>query len=265
MNPIGAPQNALEDVVATMRHWALWGMMGWNDIKARYRGSVLGPLWITVGLAVTVGGVGILYSQLLKIPTETFLPYLAATLVVWVFIMGILSEATAMFQGAASIMQQVALPKLIHMMRMVWRHLIIFGHNFIVFIVVAVLFKVNALPGVAFAAIGVVLLILNISWIATVIGLLSARYRDMPQIILNLLTFVTIMTPVYWMPDILGRDFPLIKYNMFNYWLEAIRGPLLGRDYHLEALAVSAVTAVIGWSIALLHLQYVRSKIIHWV
>jgi ABC-type polysaccharide/polyol phosphate export permease len=265
MKPIGAPQNAIDDVIATGQHWALWSMMGWNDIKARYRGSVLGPLWITVALGVTVGGVGVLYSQLLKIPTETFLPYLAATLVVWTFMMGVLSESTAMFQGAAAIMQQVAMPKMIHLMRMIWRHLIIFAHNFLVFVVVAAIFKVNALPGLGYAFIGAILMVLNIGWIALVVGLLSARFRDMPQIILNTLTFITIMTPVYWMPEILGRDFPLIKYNLFNYWLEAVRAPLLGREFHFEALLVSLASAVLGWGAAIAHFQYVRSKIIHWV
>jgi ABC-type polysaccharide/polyol phosphate export permease len=134
-----------------------------------------------------------------------------------------------------------------------------------VFLVVAVMFKVNALPGAGFAALGVVLLVFNIGWIALIIGLLSARYRDMPQIILNLLTFITIMTPVYWMPEILGRDFPLIKFNLFNYWLEAVRAPLLGREFHIEALVVSFFSAILGWVAAITHFQYVRSKIIHWV
>lgn len=265
MKPIGAALNAVGDLTATLRLWSLWGMMGWNDIKARYRGSTLGPLWITVGLGAAVAGVGLLYSALLKIPSNVLLPYLAATLVIWNFVMGVLSESTAMFQGAASIMQQVAMPKLIHLARIVWRHIIIMGHNFLVFIVVAALFKVQFLPGIPEMLLGLVLIILNVSWFALVIGVLSARYRDMPQIVANLLTFITIMTPVYWMPEALGRDNVFTMYNVFNHWLEAVRAPLLDRPHHAFSLFVSVTTAVVGWAGALTYLQYTRNKIIHWI
>ena len=38
------------------------------DIRNRYRGSVLGPFWLTLSTAVMVGGLGLLYSSLFKLP-----------------------------------------------------------------------------------------------------------------------------------------------------------------------------------------------------
>lgn len=265
MKPIGAPLTAMGDLIATFQHWSLWSMMGWNDIKARYRGSTLGPLWITAGLAALVAGVGFLYSALLKIPTNVLIPYLAATLVIWNFIMGVLSESTAMFQGASSIMQQVAMPKLIHLFRIVWRHIIIMAHNFLVFVGVAVIFKVNFLFGIPEMLLGLVLVVINVSWLGLIIGLLSARYRDMPQIVTNMLTLITIMTPIYWMPEALGRDNAFTMFNIFNHWLEAVRAPLLDRPHQQLGLIVSVSTAVLGWAIALVHLHFARNKVIHWI
>ncbi len=265
MKPIGAPKSALEDVVATFKSWPLWGMMGWNDIKARYRGSAIGPFWITVGLGVTVGGVGVLYSSLLKVETGTLLPYLAVTLVIWIFIIGVLTEATALFQSAANIMQQIALPILIHLCRAVWRQFIIMGHNSIIFVIAAIYYKINVLPGLGLALVGAILVTANVTWMALVIGLVSARFKDVPQIVVNLLSFITIMTPVYWLPELVGRHVPLIKYNLFNYMLETVRSPLLGREIHIEAYVITLISAIIGWSIALLCFKSSRTRIIHWI
>jgi galactofuranosylgalactofuranosylrhamnosyl-N-acetylglucosaminyl-diphospho-decaprenol beta-1,5/1,6-galactofuranosyltransferase len=41
----------------------LWLQLGWQDIRQRYRRSVLGPIWITISMAVTAVALGILYSR----------------------------------------------------------------------------------------------------------------------------------------------------------------------------------------------------------
>ena len=32
--------------------------LAWADVVARYRGSILGPFWITLSMALMVGGIG---------------------------------------------------------------------------------------------------------------------------------------------------------------------------------------------------------------
>jgi ABC-type polysaccharide/polyol phosphate export permease len=43
----------------------LWAPLGWQDIRQRYRRSVLGPVWISITMAVTAIALGILYAGLL--------------------------------------------------------------------------------------------------------------------------------------------------------------------------------------------------------
>ena len=42
------------DLLSGVRAWPLWTMLGWNDIRQRYRRSVLGPFWITISVAVFI-------------------------------------------------------------------------------------------------------------------------------------------------------------------------------------------------------------------
>ena len=49
---------AVRDVVEGLRLWPLARSLGWLDIRLRYRGSMLGPVWLTLSTAVMVGRAG---------------------------------------------------------------------------------------------------------------------------------------------------------------------------------------------------------------
>jgi lipopolysaccharide transport system permease protein len=58
-------------------------MLGWQDIRQSYRRSVFGQLWITIGMAVTISAIGIVFGTIFNTPLEVFLPYLASGLITW--------------------------------------------------------------------------------------------------------------------------------------------------------------------------------------
>ena len=74
------------DLLAGIRAWRLWTMLGWNDIRQRYRRSVLGPFWITISMAVFITLLGVIYSHIFKIELKTYLPYLSLGYIIWGFI-----------------------------------------------------------------------------------------------------------------------------------------------------------------------------------
>ncbi|MDT5302003.1 MAG: lipopolysaccharide transport system permease protein, partial [Mycobacterium sp.] len=52
------------DLVAGFGKRELWLHLGWQDIKQRYRRSVLGPIWITIATGTMAVALGGLYSKL---------------------------------------------------------------------------------------------------------------------------------------------------------------------------------------------------------
>ena len=50
------------------------GRLGWQDVRRRYRRSVLGPCWITISMALTVALLGTLYGTLFGVPSATICP-----------------------------------------------------------------------------------------------------------------------------------------------------------------------------------------------
>ena len=76
-------RQAMQDVAEGLRLWPLACSLGWLDIRLRYRGSLLGPFWLTLSTAVMVASLGVLYSALFHIDIHEYLPFLALSQVLW--------------------------------------------------------------------------------------------------------------------------------------------------------------------------------------
>src|SRR5688572_32944088 len=98
--PASSPRGwsrALADLAHGWRQRELWGYLGWQDIKQRYRRSVLGPIWISISMAVTAVALGILYAGLFGNDLSGQLPYMLVGFIVWGFISGWVLEGAAGF------------------------------------------------------------------------------------------------------------------------------------------------------------------------
>ena len=81
--PSTATSLALRDIAEGLHRWRLWGLMGWQDIRRRYRRSVLGPFWLTLSMGVLVVTLGFLYGALFGIAIDDYLPYLTLGFLAW--------------------------------------------------------------------------------------------------------------------------------------------------------------------------------------
>src|SRR5476651_1874227 len=152
---------AISDLRNGLALWPLWVRLGWNDILQRYRRSMLGPFWLTASMAIMVIVLGVLYAELFNTPIHDFLPFLCVGLLVWNFIASFLTEGGTLFTGAEAHIKQIRLPYSVYVYRSSWSKLIIFAHNFVIYLGVLIYFQIW--PGaVALLAIpGLSLLLFN--------------------------------------------------------------------------------------------------------
>jgi ABC-2 type transport system permease protein len=256
---------AIRDVIDGARLWHVWGTLGWHDIRQRYRRSRIGPFWLTISMGVTIGAIGVVYAGLFRTDAAKYFPYVAVGFVVWGFISGLVNDGCNAFIEGQAMIKQVRLPLSVYVYRAVWRNLIIFGHNFLIVVIVALVFEIH--PGwialLALPAIGV--LCLNGLWIGLLFGLLSARFRDVPLIILNAMQVVFFVTPIIWQPSSLPSRPLIVAFNPLFYAVEIVRAPLLGTPAPaLYWLAVLAVTFA-GSAIAFAMYRGFRRRITYWI
>ena len=256
---------ALVDLIKGARSFHLWGLLGWQDIRRRYRRSIIGPFWLTISMGVLVAVLSILYGALLRVEIADYAPFLALGFIVWTLISGFISEGCVAFTGAESIIKQVDLPLSVHVYRVVWRNLIIFFHNAAIFVVVAIIFSIW--PGwVGLLALpGLVLLCLNGVWMGLLFGLISARFRDVPPVMDSIVRIAFFVTPIIWMPELLPGRAVLLDFNPFFHYVELVRAPLLGQAPQLVSwLAVLGMTLG-GWLVALDMFRNYRRRVAYWV
>lgn len=256
---------ALQDAVDGLSLWALWGKLGWNDILQRYRRSLLGPLWLTASMAVMVVSLGLVYSKIFKAELRDFMPFLCVGLLVWGYISAILSEAGALFTGAESYIKQIRLPYSVYVLRFMWSKVIVFAHNFVIYFGILIYFQIW--PGIAalYAIPGFLLVTVNGALTSMYLGMMSARFRDIPQIVASFIQIVFFITPIMWKPELLGGHENLIKFNPFFHLVEIVRAPLLGQlpsaGNYLAVALITALNAIF----AILFFVRFRARISYWV
>jgi lipopolysaccharide transport system permease protein len=250
-----------------MRRYPLVGMLGWQDVRQRYRRSTLGPFWLTVSMGVMIGAIGVVFGSIFNTPMTEFLPFVAAGLIFWGFISSIVTEGCTGFIEAEGIIKELPLPLFLHILRMIWRNILILGHNLVIFPLV--LLAVGKWPSWAMLGSipGFLLVLVNLAWVALLVAILCARYRDLPQIIASILQVVFYLTPVMWMPSLMPKRAGslLLNLNPIYHLLELVRAPLLGQAPNAFNWGVSIGMAVIGWGVALAVYGRYRHRIAYWL
>lgn len=235
-----------------------------HDVGARYRGSILGPFWITLSMGVITLGIGLLYTRLFGLEIREFLPFVAIGIVVWNLISSSLNEGCETFTLAAGMLRQTSLPLFVFVWRTVFRTLISFAHH--VLIIAAVLVWARWTKGnYVLPFLGLALVVLNLAWVTVVTSIVAARFRDVPQIIGALSQFAMFMTPIFWRPSQLQHDHAVLIYNPFYYMLDVIRSPLLGQTVDPRSWTFLLMTGVLGWCYAFVVFAGTRRKIVHFL
>ena len=256
---------AVADLVQGFRRWELWGTLGWHDIRQRYRRSTIGPFWITISMGIMVVGLSVLWSTLFRQSVPNYLPFFALGFIVWTLISSMILEGCTALYGSEGIIKQIPVPLSIHIYRLVWRNLIITAHNMCIYVIVMVVLQIWPGFGLFTAAVGLAILAVNGVALGLIVGILSARYRDIPPIIANALQMIFFFSPILWMPESLGDRGYLITYNPFAHFIEIVRQPLLGLMPDMSTWLIVAAITVVNCAAALALFARFRSRIAYWI
>jgi lipopolysaccharide transport system permease protein len=257
---------AVADILGGMRLWRLAWALGWLDIRLRYRGSLLGPFWLTISTGVMVGALGVLYSTLFKISVQEYLPFLALSQVLWGFLGALVSESCSVFTEAEGVIRSVRMPFFVFSLRALIRNIIAFGHNIVVIVVVFAVFGIWPGAGLAMAVPGLLLWGIDALALTLILGAFCARFRDIHPIVNSVMQIAFFATPVIWKPTQLGPDsIAKLVLNPFFDLLEIVRGPILGTSVTgmtwLGAVVYSIALCAISWAFFV----RARGRVTFWV
>lgn len=257
-----------EDSTKMMKTTRVATMLAWQDILQAYRRSAIGPFWLTLGMAVQIGTIGLVFGLIFQAKVEEYIPFLAVSIILWGLIASTMNDGCQAFISSEHMIKQLTLPYHTYAMRVVAKNLLTSAHNIAIVPLVFVFFvKIPSWTTLLFLP-GVIILVMNLYWVVLLFGVISSRFRDFPPIINSLTTVAFYLTPVMWYPELLGNNnfaHFLLGLNPLYHFLQIVRLPLLGEIPTLENWIISIAVACAGCFVSLVVYKRSRKMIAYWV
>jgi ABC-2 type transport system permease protein/lipopolysaccharide transport system permease protein len=255
---------ALKDFRDSVKAWRQWLRMSFTDVVMQYRRSLLGPFWLVLNNMAMIVALGVVYSYVFNVSIGNYIPYFASGLLTWNLLSAFVNEGANTYIGNAAMVRNLNLAPPFLAFKVTSRQFIIFLHNIFVMIPVFIWFpsilSVNnllALPALALHLVnGVALSIL--------LGMLCARFRDMPNILVNAMQMLFFLTPIFWPASSVSQ--PLIyQFNPFYHYVEIVRAPLMGDLPAETSWMAAAGLSLVLWIGALITYARYRWRLVHLV
>ncbi len=237
-----------------------WMALVRNDLRNRYRRSVIGMGWSLLHpIAMTVV-LCVFFGRMFHAEIRTFAPFLLSGLTFWGFITAVVTQGChCFFQGESYIRQHPA-PLAIYPLRTTLGA----GFHFLLGLGIAVVFVwyeqgFGNLPALL-SLVPTLGLLFVVGWSAAVCtGIANVMFQDSQHLIEVLMQILFYATPIFWVPEVLLQHQPrlarLVELNPLAMLLDLIRQPLLyGQVPSTWTVGMSALTglaAVVAASLAL--------------
>lgn len=256
---------ALWDIVAGLKLWEMWVRQSRNEVRRRYKRTLLGPMWVTVSLVVFAIVLSFVWAGLWKMQVSEFLPFLLSGLIPWGLVSSSIGEACLVFLVGEGLMKSRQFPYSTLIYAVLTRNVVIFGHNLAGYVPIALL------CGVAFGwsslllIPGVALLLVNCGWMCFIVAIFCLRFRDFQPLVASLLQIAMFVTPVFWTASQLqGKRAVIVDANLLHHMIEVVRQPLLGKTVAPVSYLICVLAAVAGWLCAYWLFARKRHRLAYW-
>lgn len=222
-------------------------------------------MWLTLSFGVQILTMGFLSAALFGSSISKSVPYVCAGMLFWSLITQMINDGAVLYVSSSRYITQIKSPLTLFLMQVIWRNVIVAAHNATIYILIAATFVVIPGPGLLLWLPGLVLVLICLSWMALVAAIVSARYRDIPLMIQNILTILFWFTPLMYFPEQLGRRRFIVDYNPFAHMIALVREPLLGGAPTLNDWLVVLAIAAFGWIGTFLFFARFRARVVYWL
>jgi ABC-type polysaccharide/polyol phosphate export permease len=178
-----------------------------------------------------------------------------------------ISESCSLFLAGQNLYRQMQFDYSTLAYALVWRNLVAFLHNLVVYAAAVLIFSPHLVQPVIFLAIpGLFLVLLNGVWLALLLGIFCLRFRDLQQLVTNIVQIAIFVTPIFWPPDALKgmNRIVFVTLNPLYHIIEVVRAPLVGQLPSLTTYVGVVLIAIVGWTTTYFVFRYFRKRIAYW-
>jgi ABC-type polysaccharide/polyol phosphate export permease len=249
---------AVDETIHGLRYRPLWLALAWEDLRQRYRRTLLGASWAVISFAIFCGVKIAIFSQFTARGTSNFSSYVILGFFAWQFIAAIITEGCSAFSSSRAYIRGSPLPITIYIFQAIARISYLSAYCGVAAIVLIVIvgqrFEISSLT--VFPA--VALYLLTAFPAVMILATFSTLFPDAEQLIKTAMRMIFFLTPIVWVP---GQNAFLSKvaaYNPFTHYVAVMRTPIVEGFIPWDSWAIVTAVSLGLWIVALV--AYGRSR-----
>jgi ABC-type polysaccharide/polyol phosphate export permease len=180
------------------RHRALIGTLVLRELRARYRGSVLGFLWSFLNPLLLMLVYVLVFSVYLRVPMEGYAVFLFSGLLPWLWFSSSLGHAAGVIVGSGALVKRILFPAEILPLVSVLSNLINMLLSLPLLFVFLLAFGIRPGPVLAFLPLLLALQLVLTAGLALALAALNVYLRDVEQILSNGLVLLFFLSPILY-------------------------------------------------------------------
>ena len=235
------------------------------DIKIRYRNTILGPFWSTLSLGVTLVILGFIWTKVFSINHYEYIPNLYLSYIFWVWISDTLTDSITVFNENKDIVHNYNIPIFFLNFKIVIRNFFIFLHNFPLIFAIFYIYKIELGFNILFFIIPIFLTLTFLFFLSIIISIACSYFDDFKQATLIFIKIFFYITPILWLPEMLGDKQFLLFYNPFFHIIELLKNTLLSPTLLINSFLMVVIMNVLTLIFSIIIYKTLNKKIIHWI
>lgn len=242
-----------------------WWFLGYQEILLKYRRSILGPWWATITVALLIILLSFLWSKIFGLQLDDYVPYFAIGYIIWIFFSNTISESCTLYMENNSIIKQTNTSIIAFNLKLLIKNLIILLHNCLIILFVLYMYDYIDIFNISLSFISLFFLCIILLNLSIITSILSAKFFDFSQLIINLTQIAFFLTPIIWEPSFLKDKIWVTNLNPLYHWFELIRQPLIGGNIPSGSITILIISVLLSFIVAIISLGYSHKKIPLWL
>ena len=260
-------RSAGKDIAFCIERPNCWYRLALNDVYMKYRRTKLGPIWVVMGIGLTISMMSFLWSAIFGLDWRSYLPYIIAGFVTWLWISQSITQACEAFATEYNgFIKALSAPLISYVLRFSFRQLFLFLHYILlIFLSMLITLQTPNVSALFWFPVGLFLIFLNTCFVTIFFGFLCARVRDFSALIASVIGPMMLLTPVIWRPEMLGSWIFLAWLNPITHFIEIIRAPLIGDTLNMTSVYVVILITLLNGFVSLLIYERFKNRLVFWL
>lgn len=248
-----------------IKNFQYWNYLALNEIKQKYRRSILGTLWISLSTTISILGIGPIYSVLFNTRLSDYFLIVSIGLVSWNFISAIIGESCGVFISNSGMIKDTSLPIETYCYVVVWRNVLLLLQNLIILYLIFNIFGFRIFPNIKLVLV-IIASTFFLSNLGILLSLVCTRFRDITQIVDAAMRLLFFMTPILWVVKDTKLDGSLlVKLNIFYYVVDILRDAFINNSISMNHLGIVVCLSLFFAFFKYVALNKYKNRVVYWL